>query len=230
MPSDESAGLAMSSARWEQPESPGKTRHPIRTTLRIFILAALAFLIATIATAVYIGLISGTDDRSHSDAIVVLGAAQFNGTPSPVLQSRLAHAQELQRSGVSPNIITVGGKQEGDRFTEAQAGKTWLVKSGVPADQVTAVGTGSDTAESLTAVAKVMADRGWRSITLVTDPVHEARSQAIARRLGMEVRLSPTSGGAGSDVTPDYLARETLGLMHFWAWQRWGMQSIVGTQ
>jgi len=217
----------MTSSRRDEPAAPKRERHPVRTTMRVVIAAVLAFLLACVATAVYIGVVAGTDDRTASDAIVVLGASQFNGTPSPVLQSRLSHAQELLRAGVSAHIVTVGGKQDGDRFTEAAAGKSWLVKAGVPAERITAVTTGSDTAESLTAVARLMAEKGWRSATLVTDPVHEARSSAIARQLGIQTRLSPTTGGAGSDVTPDYLVRETLGLMHFWVWQRWRMSPVL---
>ena len=221
---------AMMSSRWDESAAPERERHPVRTTVRIVIAAVLVFLLACIATAVHIGVVASTDDRTTSDAIVVLGASQFNGTPSPVLQARLSQAQELLRAGVSTRIVTVGGKQEDDHFTEAQAGKTWLVKAGVPAEQIAAVTTGSDTAESLRAVAKLMAEKGWRSATLVTDPVHEARSQAIAQRLGIETRLSPTTRGAGSEVTPDYLARETLGLMHFWVWQRWRMSPVLPAQ
>ena len=209
---------------------PSRGRGPVRTTLRILFVVLLAILLAGVATAVYIGVLASTDDRSRTDAIVVLGASQFDGTPSPVLQSRLAHARQLALAGVSSQIITVGGKQTGDRFTEAQAGRSWLVKQGVPANQVTAVATGSDTAESLNAVATLMAKKGWRSITLVTDPVHEARSAAIARGLGIEPHLSPTNGGPGSDVTADYLTRESLGLMHYWAWQRWSMPSVISSQ
>ncbi len=165
-----------------------------------------------------------TDDRTPTDVIVVLGAAQFWGTPSPVLETRLSHAQTLYDDGVAERIVTVGGKQDGDITTEAQAGRTWLVDAGVPRTSVRAVRTGSDTLTSLAAVADLMAERGWTSATIVTDPAHTARSLAIARALGIDVHGSPTGAGDGSALTVDYLTRETLALAHFWLLDRWSVE------
>jgi uncharacterized SAM-binding protein YcdF (DUF218 family) len=168
---------------------------------------------------------AGVDDRQQTDAIVVLGAAQFNGEPSPVLASRLDHAQVLYNQAVAPRIITVGGKQPGDRFTEAGAGFSYLTDRGVPAADISAVRVGRDTKQSLLAVAK-MADReGWRSVTLVSDPAHMARVAAVADHLGFRTHLSPTREGDGTTLTGEYVAREVAGLLAFEVVQRWDTPS-----
>lgn len=167
------------------------------------------------------------DDRTTTDAVVVLGAAQFWGRPSPVLQARLQHAETLYDDGVAARLITVGANQPGDRTTEAEAGREWLVRAGVPARAVVAVPEGHDTLTSLTAVAAVMAENGWTSATIVTDPAHEARSVAMARALGIDARPSSTSSGAGSGLTAEYVARETLALLAFWVVDRGSVQALV---
>jgi uncharacterized SAM-binding protein YcdF (DUF218 family) len=179
-------------------------------------LLALAAVSLVAAAGFQVVRAASTDDRTPTDVIVVLGAAQFWGTPSPVLESRLAHARTLYDDGVAERIVTVGGKQDGDITTEAQAGRTWLVDEGVPRSSVTAVRTGSDTVTSLAAVADLMAEQGWTSATVVTDPAHVARSVAIAGELGIDAHGSPTTSGDGSALTPEYLARETLGLLQVW--------------
>jgi uncharacterized SAM-binding protein YcdF (DUF218 family) len=167
------------------------------------------------------------DDREATDAIVVLGAAQYNGKPSPVLKARLDHARALYRQAVAPRIVTVGGKQPGDRFTEASAGQNYLAKRGVPAADVAAVSVGHDTKQSLIAVAE-MADReGWRNVTLVSDPAHMARVDAIAKRLGFQTHLSPTRKGDGTTLTPGYVTREAMGLLAFQTVQQWDTPTLL---
>jgi uncharacterized SAM-binding protein YcdF (DUF218 family) len=187
---------------------------------------ALVTLLALVVTLVL--AVAGTvvrtaaaDDRTPTDAVVVLGAAQFWGRPSPVLESRLAHARELLDAGIAPVVVTVGGKQRGDITTEAQAGRQWLVAGGAPEASVLALPTGTDTLTSLRAVAALLAERGWTSVTVVTDPAHEARSLAMARALGIDAHGSPSQTGDGSRVTPDYVARETGGLLWFSLVERW---------
>jgi uncharacterized SAM-binding protein YcdF (DUF218 family) len=169
-----------------------------------------------------------TDDRTPTDAVVVLGAAQFWGRPSPVLEARLTQARELYDDGVAPRIVTVGGKQDGDITTEAQAGRQWLAANGVPARDVTAVRDGSDTLSSLTAVADLMQRRGWTSVTLVTDPAHMARSLAMAQALGMDAHGSPSQTGDGSHLAPEYVVREAGGLLWFWLAERRDVEQVVG--
>lgn len=162
-----------------------------------------------------------------TDAVVVLGAAQFNGTPTPVFANRLDHAKELYDSGVAPTIITVGGKQPGDAYTEAEAGRDYLINAGVPADAVIAVESGSDTLTSLDPVAQEMAALGMRSVTIVSDPTHMARSVAIADRLGITAVPNGTSRGDGANVTPEYVARETVGYLYFLAAEQWSVHQVI---
>ena len=102
-----------------------------------------------------------TDERTSADAIVVLGAAQYDGEPSPVFQARLDHAAELYRDGVAPRILTIGGGQTGDRTTEGAAGAAYLAELGIEPSALTAVGTGDDTLASLRAAEALLAENGW---------------------------------------------------------------------
>jgi uncharacterized SAM-binding protein YcdF (DUF218 family) len=156
-----------------------------------------------------------SQDRTHTDALVVLGAAQFNGRPSPVLANRAAHALWLYRDGVSPRIITVGGNQPGDRYTEGGSAAAWLQEQGVAKAHVFAVPTGHDTLSSLTAVAQLAALHHWTSVTIVTDPAHAARSAQIARDLGLKVHTAPTQSGPGSALTLRYFGREFASTLHY---------------
>jgi uncharacterized SAM-binding protein YcdF (DUF218 family) len=212
------------------PVAPPRRRSRSRGVVRWVLVGVLAVLVGLpMAAAATVVVQAQQDDRTSTDAIVVLGAAQFWGRPSPVLESRLAHASDLYDDGVSKRVITVGGKQPGDITTEGAAGKAWLVEDGVPRQRVVAVTTGSDTVTSLEAVADVMAERGWTSATIVTDPAHLARSLAIARALGIDAHGSPTVSGAGSSLTPEYVARETAGLLHFWLLGRLDVEPVVGS-
>lgn len=165
-------------------------------------------------------------DPTPTDALVVLGAAQFDGKPSPVLRARLDHARGLWRDGVAPRIITVGGKQPTDRHTEAEAGRNWLVAQGVDAGGVVALGTGTDTVSSLQAVAELAHESGWESVTLVSDPAHMARTEAIANRLGLDAHVNSTVRGDGSEATVSYLARETAGYLNFEFVEQWQLLAV----
>ena len=145
---------------------------------------------------------TGADDRNASEAIVVLGAAQYDGTPSPVLRSRLDHALELYEQGVAPEIVLTGSKQEADRFTEAYAGFTYLLNAGVPESAMAVVTDGDSTYESLAATARVLESQGVYRVTLVSDGYHNRRLLGIASELGL-------SGGVSSST--DGLSVATLG-------------------
>lgn len=155
-------------------------------------------------------------DDVKTDAILVLGAAQFDGTPSPVLQNRLDHALALYRAGVAPRLVTVGGSQPGDRFTEATAGRNYLHANGVAWDRIKAIKSGDDTFNSAAAVAKWASAAGIASFTVVSDRAHVARAATILRSYGFEVHASAPQSGAGSAMTWQYVARETAGLIRFW--------------
>lgn len=205
----------------QAPSAPPRRRSQVRRVLAAVLALVVVLAAAVTGFAAYrVVSTARSADTVPTDAIVVLGAAQFWGRPSPVLQARLEHAAELYDAGVADHVITVGGKQPGDNTTEAVAGRDWLVAHGVPASAVVAVPDGHDTLASLEAVADLMAERGWSSATIVTDPAHEARSVAMASALGIDAHAAPTTAGAGSTLTPEYVARETLGLLSFWIFER----------
>jgi uncharacterized SAM-binding protein YcdF (DUF218 family) len=166
-----------------------------------------------VVTAAYIWMVAQRDDHPRSDAIVVLGAAQFDGRPSAVYAARLDRAAVLYRQGVAPRIVTTGGNQPGDRFTEAQAGANYLRRShGVPASALVAVGAGRDTLLELRATNLVFARNGWRSAVLVTDPLHGARARSMADDLGLQASTAPARTGPaehGFWGQLRYLVRET---------------------
>ena len=190
--------------------------------LRLALKAAAALvvlvLLVLVVTAGRVWWFARQDDRRVSDTIVVLGAAQFDGRPSSVFTARLVHARDLWKDHVAPRIITVGGKRAGDRFTEASAGKIWLTQHGVPADQVVAVGTGSDTLSSVAAVESQMKNQGWSTAVVVTDPWHALRTRAMATDQGIDAVMSPTRQGPavrqrGTQIR--YIARETVAYLYY---------------
>lgn len=134
----------------------------------------------------------GTSDQAREvDAIVVLGAAQYDGRPSPQLAARLDHVVELWDQGFAPLVITSGGKQPGDRFTEAEASRNYLVDRGVPATAIVQVG-GTNSYETLLAVRDAVRQRDGESVLLVTDPYHSLRVRMISQELGLTAYVSPT--------------------------------------
>src|SRR5687767_1932340 len=138
--------------------------------------AVLAVVLLVASTALAIWWTARQDSTPASDAIVVLGSAQYNGVPSSIFEARLEHAIALYEEGVAPMIVTVGGKADGDQFTEAEAGRDYLSGSGVPPDALLAVPEGGDTLESIRAVAATFTDRDWSTAVLVSDPWHAMRA------------------------------------------------------
>ena len=180
-------------------------------------LVVLAVLVAGV-TAVRVVQAGRADDARSADVLVVLGAAQFDGRPQEYLVARLQHARALYEQGTAKHILTLGGKQPGDRFTEAEAGKAWLVDHGVPADSVLPVGEGRDTLGSVEAAADVMRDNGWTSAVVVTDPWHELRSTTMLSDQGVTVYGSPTPTGpshGGAWVVARYVGRETVAYLAY---------------
>jgi len=152
-----------------------------------------------VGAVVYIGfnvaqvyLVGRSDEARPVDAIVVLGAAQYDGRPSPQLQARLDHALLLWRQGVAPLVVVTGGKQPADRFTEAEASAKYLVSGGVPLDSIALENTGRTTRESLLGVREIVRVRNLNSLLLVTDPYHAERAALIAQDIGLRVFVSPT--------------------------------------
>lgn len=139
---------------------------------------------------------SGEDDRSAADAIVVLGAAQYDGDPSPVLARRLDQAFELWASDVASLVVTTGSNQPGDRVTEGFAGFEYLRFAGVPEENLLVITDGNSSWEQLAATARVLRDRDLDSVVLVSDPYHALRLRQIADQVGLDATVSSTDGGA----------------------------------
>jgi uncharacterized SAM-binding protein YcdF (DUF218 family) len=174
--------------------------------------AVLAALLLVASTALAIWWNARGDSRPDSDAIVVLGSAQYNGVPSSIFEARLEHAVDLYEEGVAPVIVTVGGKATGDEFSEAEAGREYLAHAGVPEDALLAVQQGGDTLESMRAVAGEFESRGWSTAVLVTDPWHAMRAERMAEDAGMDVTSSPTRQGPAVQTRTTqfrYILRET---------------------
>ncbi len=169
-------------------------------------------------TAFRVWQVARVDDRQPADAVVVLGAAQYDGTPSSIFAARLRHAEALYEDGVAPLIVTTGGGRSGDVTTEAEAGRRYLIERGVPAADVVAVGEGGDTLGSLQAVA-VRAERdGWNTALVVSDPWHSLRARTMARDAGLTAWTSPTRSGPvvqTRETQARYIVRETAALLFY---------------
>lgn len=186
----------------------------MRLLMKVAALLVLAPLAYLAWTAAGIWQTSRTDQRPASDAIVVLGAAQYDGEPSPVFRARLDHARQLYEAKVAPLIVVLGGKQEGDRFTEGQAGTAYLERT-LPADRVTGVKAGEDTLDSLQKFTGLASERGIRKIVLVSDPLHLGRAREMAEDLGFEAAVSPSDIPESDETKRGGLIRETLNLTFY---------------
>lgn len=166
------------------------------------------------------------EDHRPSDAIIVLGAAQYNGRPSPVLEARLRKAHSLWEEGVADVIVTVGGGADGDVTTEADAGREWLMDNGVPEEAVVAVASGFNTQTSLEAVGETFEERGWKTAILVTDPWHTFRAKAMARSSGIDPVSAPARSGPVVQTRSSqarYILRESL------AYYQWRLTGESGS-
>lgn len=175
-------------------------------------LVALGCIFATINLA-QVWIVGRSDQSRPVDAIVVMGVAQYDGRPSPQLQARLDHVLTLWNKGLTALVITTGGNQPGDRFTEAQASATYLIEGGIPEQSITQEDTGRTTRESMLGVLEIMHLRGLRSVLIVTDPYHALRSRLVAQDLGLESYVSPTRSSplTGTSAVSRHV-REALGI------------------
>ena len=185
---------------------------------RVFTAAVLAALLLVASTALAIWWTARQDSRPAADAIVVLGSAQYNGVPSSIFAARLEHALALWEQGVAPVVVTVGGKAAGDQFTEAEAGRAYLIDAGVPEESLLAVPEGVDTLESMRAVGAAYGERGWSSAVLVTDPWHAMRAQRMAEDARVSAESSPTRQGPAVQTRATqfrYILRETAAYLFY---------------
>jgi uncharacterized SAM-binding protein YcdF (DUF218 family) len=167
---------------------------PSRSTVwRRAALGVVGVAVAVWAASAVLVLYWGTrDDARPSDAIVVLGAAQYVGRPSPVLRARLDHAVALWRRGLAPIMIVTGGTGAGDTTSEAAVSQRYVAQHGVPRSSILLESEGRTTSESMAGVAALMASQGRRDVLLVSDPFHMLRLTILARRHGLEPYASPT--------------------------------------
>jgi uncharacterized SAM-binding protein YcdF (DUF218 family) len=155
----------------------------------LFVLVALVYYAVTLYQVHSTGL---SDQVRPVDAIVVMGAAQYDGRPSPQLAARLDHAADLWAAGLAEVLVVTGGNQPGDRFTEAEASANYLIDRGVPAEAILQEDSSHSTYASLDAVSTMLHQRGLFSVLLVSDPFHSLRTRLTAQELGLVAYVSPT--------------------------------------
>ena len=195
-----------------EPREPGSTDVERLRNLLVWLRSPRALLIIGGLGFVYVGfnflavlVASGADQRQPVDAIIVLGAAQYDGEPSPVFQGRLDHAYSLWDEGTAPLIVTTGSNQPGDRVTEGFAGFEYLRFEGVPETALLVITDGASTWEQLVATARQLRQRDLDSVVLVSDPYHALRLTQIADEVGLDASVSSTDG----TTSIRDLARET---------------------
>ena len=146
-----------------------------------------------------------------SDAIVILGAAQYNGRPSDLLDARIKDAADLYNRALAPRILTVGAAAKGDVYSEAQSSANALISRGISRKHIAAISIGKDTLSSSVAYASYMKAKGYSSVIIATDPYHCYRAVAMAGDLGLQATCSPTTKGPGTLQATGirYIIRET---------------------
>jgi uncharacterized SAM-binding protein YcdF (DUF218 family) len=166
--------------------------------VRVIKWGSLLFLISLVVVSIYFTYLyrqirdyAMRDEARPAEAIVVLGAAQYNGRPSPVLKARLDHALELYQGGLAPAIITTGSYGSDPNFSEAEVGRKYLVQHGAQvADIVTEQGSGT-TYDSITAVSGLMKAKGWTTTLVVSDGFHLYRAKKMFADHGIVAYTSP---------------------------------------
>ena len=185
-------------------------------TLFITAILAIGLLGGSLVVAIYMA--ARSDQERHADAIVVMGAAQFNGRPSAVLKARLDTTYQVWKDGVAPVIIVTGGKMPGDRFTESEASRDYLVDRGVPEEAILLENEGRTSQASLQRVGTIARDHDIHSVVIVSDGFHLFRSKLIADRNGLDAFGVPAED---SPIRPwtttefEYVVREAGGVLAY---------------
>jgi len=159
----------------------------------LFLIGGLVVAVAAGAATFRIFQQGDRDEQRPADAIVVLGAAQYDGRPSPVFEARLEHAVDLWHRGLAKAFVVTGGKLPGDRTTEAAVAREYALAHGVPSSAIFGENRAHNTLDSLTSVAAELRDRNLHSAVFVSDPTHMLRVLRIADDLGIEAYGSPTT-------------------------------------
>ncbi|MGI9023004.1 MAG: YdcF family protein [Acidimicrobiales bacterium] len=182
----------------------------MRLVLKLVAALMVAVVLYLGVTFTQVWMAARRDEARPAQAIVVLGTAQYNGQPSPVLKARLDHAVELWRRKFAPVIVVTGGRKPGDQFTEATASANYLLAKGVPDADVLREVSGTSSWQSLAAAANFLRDRDITRVLLVSDPFHSYRIAAMADELGLDGHASPTRTSPIAGTTEArYLLRET---------------------
>ena len=158
--------------------------------LLLLLLVGLTWAAVVVTVAVH----AARDEATGADAIAVLGAAQYNGRPSPVFRARLNHAAALYQRGLAPVVLVTGGVGARDTLNEANVGRDYLVRLGLPGDAVISLAGGDDTYASISQIKQWFEGRASRRVLLVSDGFHMLRLQIIARRLDLVPYTSPATG------------------------------------
>jgi uncharacterized SAM-binding protein YcdF (DUF218 family) len=169
-----------------------KARQAVNLVRRILTIVVVAIFALWVLSAAAVLIWSSRDEARPAQAIVVLGAAQYAGKPSPVLRARLDHALDLWNRHLATLLILTGGTGAGDTTSEAAVGRTYAKKRGVPDSAILVENEGRTTSESMRAVAGMLEVRGLQSALLVSDPFHMLRLRILARRFGFTPYTSPT--------------------------------------
>ena len=192
-------------------------RHPF---LSVIALVLIVCVIVVGGSGLVVWRAAHHDDASDVetvDAIAVLGAAQYDGDPSPVFQGRLDHAALLYEQGRAGKVFVLGSNQPGDRTTEGESGRDYLIRQGVPASTVVAIPVGHTSYQSLRALSREMKRDDMNSVFLVSDPWHNARIKRMAGDLGLEAYASATWTSAATSQearVPGYV-RETFAYLYY---------------
>lgn len=186
----------------------------VKSSLRIAFAVAIAMVLYAGLTFITVLTVGHTDAGEKAEAVVVMGAAQYDGTPSPLLESRLQHALEIYQKGRVSFIAVTGGKMPGDRFTEAATSRRWLTDRGVPAAAIFGEDQGRSTWESLDYLAAVLQARGVSNVLVSTDHWHMQRCVLSLRELGIQAEPSATSTSPLQGIKRAWgkYAKETIGV------------------
>jgi len=232
MPGPAPAAPPWAARRTPRPKPPlTKTRRhrPLGVELRRWLVAAFA-LLAIAVPLLGLSLVAAiywqarTDQTRPVEAIVVLGTAQFNGHPGPVLRARLDRTRAVYEQGTAPLVVVTGGRQPGDQFTEAEASRDYLIERGIPSGAILLENAGSDSWDSMQSVAALLDERGVSRVLLVSDGFHLFRVKLMARDLGLTPYAtaapdSPIREGGPSEFS--YVLREAAGVFaHLWQTRR----------
>jgi len=176
-------------------------------TWRLVASAALIAVSGWAASIVAVITWGARDQAASADAIVVLGAAQYDGRPSPVLRARLDHGIALWRRGLAPRLVLTGGTGSGDTTSEAAVSRRYAMRRGVPDEAILLETLGRTTSESIRGVAGLLEARHVYRVILVSDPFHMLRLRIIAGRHGLEALMSPTANGPISSNRREMIGR-----------------------